>query len=164
MPNTLRQLWSDQTNEIVNRFVAALKSNDPASSQLPRSLLIDHIPVFLGEIAEELESPRSARFARDINDSRETAPAHGKQRWDLGYDLSGLVREYGILRRAIMESANAQNVQLANEEFDLLGKCLNVGVADAAAEYSRHRDAELTTYNENLEFLAQAGELLAPSS
>ena len=92
---------------MVDRFVAALKRIDPASSQVPRSLLVDHIPVFLEEIAEELSEARSSSFDRDLADASETAPSHGRQRWELGYDLPTLIREYGLLRHAIMESAEA---------------------------------------------------------
>src|SRR5690606_6392548 len=37
------------------------------------------------------------------------------------------------------------------------------GVAEALTEYSRHRDEELRLQKSNLEFLAQAGELLSSS-
>jgi signal transduction histidine kinase/CheY-like chemotaxis protein len=44
-----------------------------------------------------------------------------------------------------------------------LSKCLSVGVADAASEYIRYRDAELMGQKEQLEFLAEAGQLLSSS-
>ncbi len=160
---TLRQLLSDQSDEIVNRFVAALRSGDTASSELPRSLLVDHIPVFLGEIAEGLANSRAGGAPGDAADTSNTAPAHGRQRWQLGYDLASLVREYGILRHAIMESADASALRLTNEEFDMLGKCLTVGVAEAAVEYSRFRDLQLAAHHDSLQFLASAGELLSSS-
>jgi len=67
------------------------------------------------------------------------------------------------LRHAILESAGASGVELGIDDFDRLAKCLNVGVAEAATEYVRYRDGQLAAQRADVEFLAQAGELLTSS-
>ena len=107
----------------------------------------------------------SARVApgQDAGDESGTARKHGEQRWSLGYDLAGLIREYGVLRHIILSISKEQQLPLDIDDFDVLSKCLSVGVADAASEYTRYRDAELTAQKAQLEFLAEAGQLLSSS-
>jgi signal transduction histidine kinase/ActR/RegA family two-component response regulator len=159
---TLQQLLSAHTDEIVARFIAGVKKQDLAPPGTPASLLIDHIPIFLQDIARELGAGREGA-AKDASDTSASARAHGKQRWALGYDLPGLLNEYGALLHAILQTAAARGVPLQNEEFDTLGKCLNVGIAEATAQYIEYRDRQLEGQNANLEFLAKAGQLLSSS-
>jgi signal transduction histidine kinase/CheY-like chemotaxis protein len=125
--------------------------------------LVDHIPVFLEEIGVELSRGEDARLSMDAVDVRETARQHGEQRWKLGYDLQAIVREYGILRHAILEAARAAGMQPTIDESDALARYLNVGVAAATTEYVRSREEQLKARQADLEFLTEAGELLGSS-
>jgi hypothetical protein len=109
----------------------------------------------------------SARsIAVDLNVMHDSSPAarkHGGQRWGLGYDLEGLVREYGVLRHCISQIAMDAGVTITLEEFETLAKCLNVGVAEATTAYATHKDQELQAQKAELAFLAEAGQVLASS-
>ncbi len=152
-----------QRDRIVSRFVNEVQRKDLVPPNLMPSVLADHIPKFLGEISEETRRRRVVRTSQDAFDKSETARKHGSQRWSLGYDLERLIREYGVLRHCIVAEVSDAGCALTMEDFDVLAKCLNVGVAEAAAEYTRHRDAELAEQKGNLEFLAHAGQLLSSS-
>jgi signal transduction histidine kinase/CheY-like chemotaxis protein len=161
----LSTLLRDNRDAIVSCFVAAVQRLE-GPLQLPgasRSLLVDHIPQFLDEIAAELFRVPEIRASQDAVDTSQTARQHGSQRWSLGYDLQAVIREYGILRHCILQTATEEGLQLSNDEFDVLAKCLSVGVAEAATEYAAFRDAELNARNLQLEFLAEAGNLLTSS-
>ena len=145
------------------RFVSATQEGDLPPAGLSRSLLIDHIPLFLREIVDELTMSARVAPGQDAGDESGTARKHGEQRWSLGYDLAGLIREYGVLRHVIISISKEQQLALDIDDFDVLSKCLSVGVADAASEYTRYRDAELTAQKAQLEFLAEAGQLLSSS-
>ena len=54
MSTSLHQLLKERPNDILNRFVSQVQSAGAAPPGLPRSLLVDHIPSFLGELAEQL--------------------------------------------------------------------------------------------------------------
>jgi signal transduction histidine kinase/CheY-like chemotaxis protein len=155
---SLHQLLKDHPNDILNRFVSQVQSKGVAPPGLPRSLLIDHIPNFLGELAEQLAGGEQAVDSRSI-----PARVHGLEAWQLGFDLTGLVREFGILRHSIIESAKDSGVLLTMDEFDTLSTCLNVGVSEAIVQYTHQRDREVDAQKANLEFAAQAGELLSSS-
>jgi signal transduction histidine kinase/CheY-like chemotaxis protein len=163
VPTSLRQFLMDNRDAIVARFVSEVQRKDLPPPGLSRPVLIDHIPRFLDEIVGELTRLAGVRYSQDAIDQSPTARQHGEQRWTLGYDLDAVVREYGILRHAIVEGAKAAHVEPAIDDFDVLAKCLNVGIAEAASEYSRYRDGQLNAQREEIEFLAQAGQLLTSS-
>jgi signal transduction histidine kinase/CheY-like chemotaxis protein len=159
----LAQLIEQHSRDIVARFVASTQHGDLPPTGLSRSLLIDHIPQFLDEIVVELRRTRAVDAQQDATDASGTARQHGEQRWSLGYDVEALVREYGVLRHAILSLAKEQALQLEIDEFDVLSKCLSVGVADAVSQYTRFHDHELGLQKAQLEFLAEAGQELSSS-
>jgi signal transduction histidine kinase/CheY-like chemotaxis protein len=159
VPRDLRGLLTEQRDLIVARFVAHAR-RDLAPPDVSRWGLMDHIPAFLDEIVLELTRLDRVDGQQDARDTSANARTHGRQRWSLGYDLDSVIREYGVLRHCIVEAARAASIQFT---LDVLSKCLTVGVAEAASEYVAHRDRELAAQHEKIEFLAQAGELLASS-
>jgi signal transduction histidine kinase/ActR/RegA family two-component response regulator len=160
---SLKQLLTDRRDDILARFVREVESKDLPPAGLPRSVLIDHIPLFLDEISDELSSFDGARPSRDAVNVTATARRHGEQRWQAGYDLEAVVREYGVLRHAVLEAAKAERAPLSLDEADVLAGYLNVGVASATAEYVRASEERLKARQADLEFLCEAGELLSSS-
>jgi signal transduction histidine kinase/ActR/RegA family two-component response regulator len=159
----LARLLKEHRNEILERFVSEVERKDLSPQGTSRSLLIDHIPRFLDEIVTELERGVALRMSQDAVDTSKIAREHGEQRWSLGYDLEALTREYGILRHCILLVAKETGARVSLDEHDVLGKCLSVGVAQATTEYIGYRDKELNAQKSELEFLAEAGQLLASS-
>lgn len=158
----LAQVLKARRDEIVTRFVAEVQK-DLSPPRVSRSLLVDHIPTFLDEIVVELERLHGVGSRRGAQDMSTTARQHGEQRWTLGYHLEAVIREYGILRHCILDSAKKAGALLTIDEFDVLAKCLSVGVAEAVTEYVGYRDQELGVQRANLQFLGEAGELLSSS-
>jgi signal transduction histidine kinase/ActR/RegA family two-component response regulator len=74
-----------------------------------------------------------------------------------------VVHEYGVLRHAIMETAEQVGMPLSIGEYDAVSGCLNGGIAEAAHEYVRVREQQLTSRQSDLQFLIEAGELLGSS-
>jgi signal transduction histidine kinase/CheY-like chemotaxis protein len=160
---SLADLLQHHRDQIVSRFIAEVQRKDLSPPGTAPSLLVDHVPRFLDEVVAELVPGTAVRTSQDAIDTSESARRHGGQRWTLGYDLDALVREYGVLRHAVMEAAKASGVSPTVDEFEVLAKCLNVGIAEATAEYGRHRDAESSKQKRDIEFLAEAGQLLTSS-
>jgi signal transduction histidine kinase/ActR/RegA family two-component response regulator len=163
LTNDLASLLGQRRDRIVALFVAEVQRANLAPSDVGRSLLVDHIPTFLDEVIAGLTRASRARISLEVIGTSETARQHGKQRWSLGYDLDALLREYGILRHCVLEIAKEEGVAVSIDEFDLLAKCLSVGVAEAVNAYSAFRDEQVNAERSNLEFLAQAGQLLTSS-
>ncbi len=159
----LATLLKERRDAIIASFVAQVRRADLSPPGLSLVSLVDHIPSFLDEIAAELAAENGVTRGQDAADSSDIARQHGHQRWSLGYDVEGLIREYGVLRHCIIEAVKASGTQLSLEEFETLAKCLNVGVSEAARAYAHHRDDELQAQKATLEFLVEAGELLSSS-
>src|SRR5262245_25791153 len=159
---SLQQLLRERRDDIVARFVRDVERKDLPPPGLSKSVLIDHIPLFLDELSEELARAES-RTSQDAVDLHASARQHGEQRWQSGYDLQAVVREYGALRHAIFETARSVKLHLSGDESETLARYLNVGVAGATAEYVRSREEQLKARQSDLEFLSEAGELLGSS-
>ncbi|RYE83459.1 MAG: GAF domain-containing protein, partial [Myxococcales bacterium] len=160
---SLAHLLLDQRDSIVERFIAEVKRKDLPPPGLGPVQLIDHIPGFLDQIVVELGRQASARTSWESADTSTMARQHGEQRWELGYDLEALIREYGVLRSCILQAARDHAVPLSLDEFEVLTRCLDTGIAGAVTQYIHYQDEQVRTQRDSLEFLAEAGQLLSSS-
>lgn len=71
-----------------------------ANRSLPRGQLEDHLPSWLESFAVVLGAP-PGEPAADEAETRD-AEAHGVQRWQQGYDLHEVTREWGCLHRCLV--------------------------------------------------------------
>ena len=162
--SVLRKILQEQRDQIVQRFVSEVERTEVAPGGTRRSLLVDHIPRFLDRAPQQkLEGPRDVRVSDAVNDTSPTARKHGEQRWQLGYDLDGLVREDGILRECILSATKQIESNLRIGDVEVFANFMSVGVAQAVTEYIKHRDAESDGQRANLKFLEEAGQLLSSS-
>jgi signal transduction histidine kinase/ActR/RegA family two-component response regulator len=159
----LAELVRDKRDEIVAEFVRRARGKDLVPADISRSSIVDHIPLLLTQLARELEHAAQGRSTQDAVGVEATAREHGEQRWHLGYELSGVVREYGVLGRCILDAAKAANVVPSLDEMTLLFGCINVAVADATTEYARWTEEQQTARRLELEFLSEAAALLTSS-
>jgi signal transduction histidine kinase len=143
----LAELVSSRHGQILARWSEKVSGTlHPAA--MPRRELVDHLPVFLGEVAEALR-------LRESPDESRTAAQHGVQRLGLGFSLESVVREYGALREAIVEEAATAGVAMDTRERETVFECIVTGIADAVSEYQRQRDAELQRQmSEHFAFIA----------
>jgi signal transduction histidine kinase len=82
------------------RAMIAADSQLTASNALPRSQLEDHLPGWLTAFAGVLAAVPGEPVA-DAAEAR-NAEAHGLQRWQQGYDLHDVTREWGCLHRCLV--------------------------------------------------------------
>ena len=89
-----------------------------ASNALPRVQLEDHLPQWLESFAGILAALPGEPVA-DAAEARD-AEAHGLQRWQQGYDLHDVTREWGCLHRCLvaeLERFTAAHPELPAEVF-----------------------------------------------
>lgn len=143
----LAHMLADRRAQVLQRWTNAVRGDlHPAAT--PRLELVDHLPSFLDEVARALR-------ARESPETSETAIEHGVQRFNLGFSLDSVVREYGALQRAVMAEAEELQQDVKPKELDLLFGCIVTGIAEAVSEYQRQRDAEMTRQtNEHFAFIA----------
>ena len=109
----------------------------PGAEQLDGPTIIDHIPQLLTELSENLQSDRSeANFI--------VSPAeHGVQRWRVGFDITEVVAEYGILRTCLYRLAEKNNLPLTNQAARIVNTVFDNAVAQAIKAYATHMTVEL---------------------
>ena len=93
-----------QRNEILQRWRASVLS-DPClttGSALPTAQLTDHVPDALVAFERHLAQDPAAEGDRKTEETIEAAVAHGKHRWQQGYDLREVVRELGHLNQVLV--------------------------------------------------------------
>ena len=74
---------------------------------LPRSQLNDHIPALLDDFARKLTIATGDEQAASDDEHKGDAAAHGLQRWQQGYDLREVTREWGRLQLVVVDELEA---------------------------------------------------------
>jgi signal transduction histidine kinase len=158
----LYELLTSRRDEVMSRWKEQVQGT-VAPDSIPAVELIDHLPEFLIEIAEALRGRGSCDAGKQSTDEGAIAATHGKQRLRLGFSVESVVREYGALRAAIVETAREAGAPPTLDEMQIVFDCLVTGIAYAVSEYALQRDAELTRQaNEHFAFIAH--ELRNPLS
>jgi two-component system, OmpR family, phosphate regulon sensor histidine kinase PhoR len=132
----LGELIEKHRNELLSDWhceVALL----PGAEQLDGPTITDHIPQLLTELSENLKSDRSEA-------SLILSPAeHGVQRWRVGFDITEVVAEYGILRTCLDRLAEKHNLPLTNHAGRIVNTVFDNAVAQATKAYATHMTVEL---------------------
>jgi len=144
-----------RTSEILQRWRVIVEG--VATPDLVTTIeLVDHMPSYLDAVIAAL-SPSTDRATEDAA----RAAGHGEQRLRLGFSLDSVVREYGAMSDAIIDTARAANAPMTFDELHSIFSSTINGIAHAVSEYSFQRDAELhRKHDEHTAFLAH--ELRSP--
>ncbi len=143
--------WPDQLPELgkaVNAHsVAILKFWErlveqrlPSSSRTAhRAELRDHLPQFITRLSQDLIAGRSGRNSKTQPAARE----HGIQRWQQGWELELVIRDYQLLLHAIMNVLRDQLPrELTCEETQNLTKLLQDASVSAIRSFLSYRNLE----------------------
>ncbi len=102
--SSLADYLRDQREALLLAWQNALRI-DPLLSPghaLPRTQLLDHIPLLLSNFEKELRRAASGDEALDQIQEQHAGAAHGLQRWKQGYDLREVARELGMLNECVV--------------------------------------------------------------
>jgi signal transduction histidine kinase len=154
MSNALYAVLRDRRDEVMERWQTIVQGTIAPESMLTAEL-VDHLPGFLDEIVAALRAEAGLRTVEQVPEQSETASGHGEQRLRLGFSLDAVVREYGALRDAIVETSLAAGSPITLAELQSVFSSTIVGISRAVSEYARQRDAEIQRqHNEHVAFLA----------
>jgi signal transduction histidine kinase len=126
------------------RLAIAADPDLTTGDSLPRAQLVDHLPPWLEALADGLvATPGSAEARRRRLDETRDAKAHGLQRWQQGYDLHEVTREWGALHlclvteldRYFIDHPAAAEVQA--EARRTLAWYVSEAASESAAQYFR---------------------------
>lgn len=75
---------------------------------------------------------------------------HAQQRWEFGFTLEEITREYSLLRRVIFSRLTPHIDQLTADEITFLNEALDESVLDAVTHYVSKANQQLTSEKEHL--------------
>ena len=133
----------------------------PCARHLDNPTLNDHIPQVLQELATALESDTGQTIPELLQ--KESAPAHGLQRVQDGFDIQEVVAEYNILRGCIQDLGDDHGVNLQGRPFHIINRVFDHAIGLALQSYATQRALEVQQRRE--EYLAfVAHDLRTPLS
>ena len=132
------------------------------SREMPAVELVDSMPLFIEALIASL-APVPPGEEASARSEVWSASIHGGERLRLGFDVAAVVREYNLLRRAILDLVYTEGFTLTAAESFRVSDGISLAQAAAVAEYQRVRDQEQRRQAaEHLAFLAH--ELRNPLS
>lgn len=134
---------------ILQTWEARARQRVPAAKAEASPALRDSLPDMLDEVASTLAQPvpQQALGAREHALGRK----HGRERAMLSaYSLEQVIHEYQLLRQVLFEVLEEEGPLSANDR-DVLLDAVQVGVRNAASEFSRQRGLEAESGRKALE-------------
>jgi signal transduction histidine kinase len=136
-----------RTDALIDAWRTAIAA-DPkltTNESLPRAQLVDHLPLWLETFAKALIAPPSPSTGASASaEETRNAEAHGLQRWQQGYDLHEVTREWAALHRCLVDELEryfAANVGVAppvqSEARATLALYIGEATSESAAQFFR---------------------------
>jgi signal transduction histidine kinase len=128
-------------SQIVDRWLKLAESEHPGAPRVHYAALRDALPAFIESVGRALEQSGPPTSA-----PRREAKAHGEQRWEHGWSLSELVRDYQLLRVALLDYLeDALKRPLLYRESMAVGVFIDDAIDASIGRYIEHRDAQQRT-------------------
>src|SRR5437868_6286415 len=89
---------------IVARWCERVLRESPGAKRLHHAALRDHLPRFLHELGHSMAASENGETDRH----RQPAGEHGGQRWEVGWSLHEIIRDYQLLRIVLLEYLDEQ--------------------------------------------------------
>ncbi|MCZ7686342.1 MAG: GAF domain-containing protein [Sandaracinaceae bacterium] len=110
----------------------------PSARKVDRATLLDFSPALLERIATLAEA--LVRGQTTPPDAAELAAAHAQDRLAAGFGLDEMVREYSLLRAAVLERLERAGVSAGPREVRLLDAAIDASVSASVRHYLSVRD------------------------
>jgi signal transduction histidine kinase/CheY-like chemotaxis protein len=125
---------------ILDRWERCVVAEQPNTSREHHASLRDHLPELLRGLGATLAAAGDANG----HDHRQPAARHGRERWEDGWSLDEVVRDYQILRRVLLEYLDSVlGRPLTLRENLAVGLALDEAIADSVDRYVRHREGDV---------------------
>ncbi len=112
-------------------------AEEPTARRAYHDTLLDHLPTFLWALGRSLAESSPLQTGQHCL----LAAAHGEQRWDNGWSLPEVVRDYQILRLVILEYLEeALERPLTGREAMAVGLALDEAITASIGMYVKNRE------------------------
>ena len=126
---------------LIERWAQRAVQEQPTAKRVHHDVLLDELPTFLWELGSDLmeADDESRRFPHCRQAHR-----HAEQRWDTGWSLSEVVRDYRILRIVILDYLDETlDRPLRLLEMQAVGLALDEAIEVSVQQYVRKREEQL---------------------
>ena len=139
--------------EVILRAWRKTIDRDPVNTgaALPRAQLDDHIPGLLDTFEKTLRAGRAAQAVPLKEDVKGDASAHGLQRWQQGYDVREVTREWGRLQLCVADELERYASSHRDVDPAVMATARRVwaelcteGASDSVAKYFQLQQIEAT--------------------
>ena len=136
-------------------------------ASLPRAQLDDHIPALLDAFERRLRASTVQEAAALKEEDKEDASAHGLQRWQQGYDLREVTREWGKLQSCLADELEIYTLSHPGVDSSVMPTARRVwtelcteGASESVARYFQLQQIEAKGHvNDLAQALEQLREL-----
>lgn len=132
----LHEVIFDNADRIVDVFVRKARGHDLPPRDADHDEIKDDLNRYVRHLAAAYQVGKNDQAVR-------IAKAHGGQRWYAGYDLKSVLLEYGVLRSVIADIVQQAGYEMTLTEVDQLAHLVNVGLAEAAVEFTARATDEI---------------------
>jgi signal transduction histidine kinase len=148
----LHEFLSAHRNKIVERCEAIYRESHP---DLSSEELLDTVPEFLDEIIKAERREAGLPEATTIPGETKLIEEHTRRRFERGFPIAALARDYGAISQAIGELALEESTYLDPASYRVLNECLDTALAQSITRYlALSVEHETQTMTEWLGFLA----------
>lgn len=123
---------------------------------LTRLQFQDHVPSVLDVLSNKLRVWPRAESPEALRDQKEAVTGHGLQRWQQGYQLPELTREWGFLQLCLMDALEKYAMQ-GHLDLDAVSTAQRIfaklcwdGISDSTAQYCRLQQTEAAGHERDL--------------
>lgn len=138
-------LLASNVGIILDRWSQRAALEQPNAKRVHHDVLLDHLTEFLQTLGRSLaqsEAPDNCQHCLP-------AAKHGEQRWDAGWSLSEVVRDYQILRLTILEILEESlDRPLHYRESLAIGLALDESISASVVVYVQEREQHLKSLEE----------------
>lgn len=130
--NLIGTIISRDAGTIVEKWARRAVDEQPSAKRVHHDVLLDHLPIFLWELGMGLADaghPDSFRHCRP-------AGLHGDQRWESGWSIEEMIRDYQLLRIIVVEHLHESvGRPLSSHEVMALGVYIDDAISSSVTAF-----------------------------
>lgn len=141
----IAQIIQRDINILLEEWTHRAVQEQPNARRIHHHALLDHFRELLLSLAQSLLETDSAKTIGHYD----TAKVHGIQRWEVGWSLQEVVRDYQILQLVILKYLDeVLDRPLSYREGMAIGLVIDEAIASSVAAYVAHRDEHMRQLEE----------------
>ncbi len=139
-----------QEHETILRAWESLDRQTLASArEVTSEELRNNLPEILIDLADQYE--RTQDKTRHINFPQQGPRLHAQTRWELGFSLEEVAREYGLFRVVILQTLSSRVGELPEGELVFLNEALDKAIVESVTTYVEKASSRLQNERERLQ-------------